>query len=76
MKKAAGIKEQRSLAVVTAAVERGGRGGGVFAEGKMRSNCDLDSKMARHNRQGLTPCEPPHPPNLSQNNNRGGAELR
>lgn len=28
---------------------------------KMRSNHDLDSKTPRHNREGLTPHEPPHP---------------
>lgn len=57
-----------------------GGGGGLLGsrgrteeEGvKMRSNRDLDSKTARHNRQGFTPREPPSPPSLhlSQNNNR------
>ena len=44
----------------------------------MRSNRDLDSKTPRHNRQGLTPCEPPHPPtlHLRQNNNREERDCR
>lgn len=54
VKKAAGIKEQGFLA----ALEVAGKGG----RRKMRSNHDLDSKTPRHNRQGLTPREPPHPP--------------
>lgn len=38
----------------------------------MKSDRDLDSKTPRHNRQGLTPHEPPRPKplHLSQNNNR------
>lgn len=62
VKKATGIKEQGFLAAVTVEEERGGGEGGGE---EMRSDRDLDSKTPRHNRQGLTPCEPPHPPNPS-----------
>lgn len=59
-KKAVGIKEQGFLAAVTVEVER--------RREKMRSNRDLDSKTPRHNRQGLTPHEPPqkNPPPQSK----------
>ena len=51
------------MAAVTVEVEkrRGEEGGREGRREKMRSNRDLDSKTPRHNRQGLTPREPPHP---------------